>query len=108
MAQSSASEGSRFGMLNAEVEDDSSIKLFCDKLLALNNEYIIDENITCFCSLTGSSGASFTSIALASLLEDFSSNALLIENSSNFAIKDYLSIETNLSWKTAWNFIQKT
>jgi hypothetical protein len=103
LAQSSASEGSRFGMLNAEVEDDSSIKLFCDKLLALNNEYIIDENITCFSSLTGSSGASFTSIALASLLEDFSSNALLIENSSNFAIKDYLSIETNLSLLGAGN-----
>lgn len=103
LAQSSASEGSRFGLLNAEVEDDSSIKLFCDKLLALNNEYIIDENITCFCSLTGSSGASFTSIALASLLEDFSANALLIENSSNFAIKDYLSIETNLSLLGAGN-----
>jgi hypothetical protein len=97
MSQSSASEGSRFGMLNAEVEDENSIKLFCDKLLALNNEYIIDENITCFASLSGSSGASFTSIALASLLEDFSSNALLLENSSNFAIKDYLSISTNLS-----------
>jgi hypothetical protein len=97
MSQSSASEGSRFGLLNAEVEDENSIKLFCDKLLALNNEYIIDENITCFASLSGSSGASFTSIALASLLEDFSSNALLLENSANFALRDYLSISTNLS-----------
>ena len=47
--------------------------------------------------MSGSSGASFTSIALASLLEDFSTNALLFENSANFAIKSYLSISTNLS-----------
>jgi hypothetical protein len=97
MSQSSASEGSRFGLLNAEVEDENSIKLFCDKLFALNNEYIIDENITCFASLSGSSGASFTSIALASMLEDFSANAILLENSANFALRDYLSISTNLS-----------
>ncbi len=97
MSNSSASEGSRFGLLNAEVEDEASIKLFCDKLFALNNEYIVDENIVCFSSLTGSSGASFTAVALASFLENFATNSLLIENSANFSIKKSLDLNTNLS-----------
>ena len=97
MENSSASEGSRFGLLNAEVEDQTSTKLFCDKLLGLNNEYIIDENIICFASLNGAGGASFTSIALASMLEDYGTNALLFENSANFSLKNYLSLSTNLS-----------
>ena len=95
--QSTANEGSRFGMLNAEVEDEQSLKLFCDKLLVLDEECSIEENLVCFSSLSGSSGASFACIALTYLLEQYGSNAILLENSSSFSIRNLLSLDTNLA-----------
>ncbi|MDD9899125.1 MAG: hypothetical protein OXU45_09035 [Candidatus Melainabacteria bacterium] len=96
LPNSSANEGSRFGLVNAEVEDEQSIKTIADKLCPKKDrDYILEENITSFYSLSGGAGSSFIAILLSYALEQ--EKVLLLESNNNFSIRDSLQIPTQLA-----------
>ena len=98
LPESSPNEGSKFGLLNAEVEDQSSIKAIVNKLShKKQREYILEENISSIYSLSGGVGSSFMTILLAYVLNYYNQESLVIESSNTFTIRESLNIETNLA-----------
>ncbi len=98
LPESNPNEGSKFGLLNAEVEDQSSIKAIVNKLSPKKQrEYILEENITSIYSLNGGVGSSFITILLAYVLNYYNQESLVIESSNTFSIRDSLNIERGLA-----------
>ncbi|MBT6842686.1 MAG: hypothetical protein HOA17_02675 [Candidatus Melainabacteria bacterium] len=98
LPNSSPNEGSRFGLVNAEVEDETSIQSIVNKLAPKKSrDYVLEENITSFYSLNGGVGSSFITILLAYVLGQNSHESLVLESSNNFAIKHNLGIQARLA-----------
>ncbi len=98
LPESNANEGSKFGLLNAEVEDQSSIKTIVNKLCPKKHrDYICQENISCIYSLNGGTGSSFITILLAYILNFHNQDSLILESSNSFSIRDSLNIESGLA-----------
>lgn len=97
ISEANAHEGSKFGLLNAEVEDDQSIKALVDKVLIYETNIVIEENITSVLNLTGDSGASFVTLLLAYGLNLQQTHALVLETGNDFALKRYLNLDSGLA-----------
>lgn len=98
LPDSSPNEGSRFGLVNAEVEDEFSIKAIVNKLSPKKTrDYILEENITSLYSLNGGVGSSFITILLAYVLSQNSQESLVLESSNSFAIRDQLQLSSPLA-----------
>ena len=94
LPESSANEGSKFGLVNAEVEDDKSIASLVNKISPEGSQgYVIDENITAIYSLHGGVGASTISLALAEYFYQGKEKTLLAETTNNFGLKRLLNLE---------------
>lgn len=95
---SSPNEGSKFGLVNAEVEDAKSITSIVDKMPSKSQrDYILDENVISVYGMHGGVGASFITILLAHTLNHHGHNSLVLESSNTRAIKKYLNLENKLS-----------
>jgi cellulose biosynthesis protein BcsQ len=96
LPESSASEGSKFGLLGAEVEDELSIQRIVDKLPQANKRsYNIDEEIIAVYGMHGGAGASLLSTLIAYALGKSGLSSLLMELSpSASSIRDALVLET--------------
>ncbi len=98
LPESNPNEGSKFGLLNAEVEDHLSIKTIVNKLNPKKQrEYILEENISSVYSLNGGAGSSFITILLAYVLNYHNQESLVLESSNTFSIRDSLRIEPGLA-----------
>lgn len=98
LPESNPNEGSKFGLLNAEVEDQSSIKAIVNKLSPKRQrEYLSDENINAVYSLNGGAGSSLITILLAYVLNYYNQESLVLESSNTFAIRESLNIDTGLA-----------
>lgn len=98
LPDSNPNEGSKFGLLNAEVEDQSSIRAIVNKLNPKQQrEYILEENISSIYSLNGGAGSSFITILLAYVLNYYNQESLVLESSNTFSIRGYLNIDTSLA-----------
>lgn len=97
LPNSNVNEASRFGLVNAEVEDQSSINNIASKLVPKRHrEYLLDENITSIYSLNGGVGSSTITILLGYLLNYYNQNSLVIESSNNFTVKNLLNLNMDL------------
>ncbi len=96
LPNSSASEGSKYGQLGAEVEDELSLLRMVDKLpQAAKRSYLLDENVTAVYGMHGGSGASLLSILLSYALGKRGIGSLLMETSpAATSIRDTLVLET--------------
>ena len=95
---SSANEGSKFGLANAEVEDSESITNIVDKLPSKNmRDYLLEENVISIYGMHGGTGTSMMAILLAYMLDKQNHTSLVLESSTNKAIKNYLNINSRLS-----------
>ncbi len=98
LPNSSPNEGSKFGLVNAEVEDEKSITNIVDKLPAKDKrDYILDENVISIYSMSGGAGTSFISILMAYVLDYYSQETVLLESTNTNAIKRYLNLAPKLS-----------
>lgn len=98
LPNSNPNEGSRFGLVNAEVEDETSVQAIVNKLSPKKNrDYILEENITALYSLNGGVGSSFITILLAYVLGQNSQESLVLESSNNSSIKQSLQINSSLA-----------
>jgi hypothetical protein len=96
LPNSNANEGSKFGLLNAEVEDEHSIKTIAEKICPnKDRDYVLEENISSFYSLSGGAGSSFITILLSYVLEH--EKVLLLESNNSFNLRNSLTIPTQLS-----------
>lgn len=97
LPKSNPNEGSRFGLANAEVEDEYSIKDIVSKLPQKDiREYILDENIISIYGLNGGCGSSTLSILIAYVLDYYNQTSLLLESSNTLSIKKLLDLEDRL------------
>jgi hypothetical protein len=98
LPNSSASEGSKFGLVNAEVEDERSIKGIVGKLpRKKHRDYILEENITSIYSIHGGTGSSFMTVLLAYALSRFGQRSLILESSHDFTVKQMLRLDHSLA-----------
>jgi MinD-like ATPase involved in chromosome partitioning or flagellar assembly len=105
LLDSNPNEGSRFGLVNAEVEDAKTVMSLVDKVFIANSENNqLNENITVLYSLHGGAGASSISIALAEYLTNSQQKTLIAENSNNSSIKKLLRINPAHSFFSEENF----
>lgn len=96
LPESTANEGSRFGLVNAEVEDSKTIQGIVDKLPKKNTrDYILDENVLSFYSLDGGCGATMMTILAAYVLDYYQHDTLVLESSNTLTIKNKLAIRDN-------------
>ncbi len=93
-----ANEASRFGLLNAEVEDKVSIINLASKLLSRNSREKpeIEENITALYSPYGGIGTSSIAISMAYTLNRFEQSSILLETSTNQSIKNIFDLHDSL------------
>ncbi len=96
LPDSSASEGSKFGLLGAEVEDELSVQRIIDKLpQADKRSYNIDEEIIAVYGMHGGAGSSLLSILISYVLGKSGLSSLLMELSpSATSIRDALVLDT--------------
>lgn len=93
-----ANEASRFGLLNAEVEDKVSIINLASKLLSRNSKEKpeIEENVTAIYSPYGGIGTSSIAISMAYSLNRFEQSSILIETNTNQSIKNTFDLHDSL------------
>ncbi len=96
LPESSASEGSKFGLLGAEVEDELSVQRIIDKLPQADKRgYNIDEEIIAIYGMYGGAGASLLSILISYVLGNLGLTSVLMEPSpAATSIRDALVLET--------------
>lgn len=105
LSDSNPNEGSRFGLVNAEVEDAKSVMSLVDKVFVSNfNNNQLKENIIALYSLHGGAGASSISIALSQYLMSSQQKTLIAESSNNSSIKKLLRINSVHSFFSEENF----
>lgn len=94
-----ANEASRFGLLNAEVEDKVSIINLASKLVSRNSKEKpeIEENITALYSPYGGIGTSSIAISMAYTLSHFEQSSILIETNTNQSIKNTFKLHDSLA-----------
>jgi hypothetical protein len=98
LPNASLNEASKFGSLNAEVEDEQSIRHIASKIsIDKNQQYLYDELTISICSLYGGLGASHLAVLLAYTLGLTGHHSLLLESSNNFTLKKILNIDNNLA-----------
>lgn len=94
LPESSANEGSKFGLVNAEVEDDKTVLSLVNKISPESSqEYSIDENITAIYSLHGGVGASSISLILSEYFYQGKEKTLIAETTNNFGLKRLLNLD---------------
>lgn len=96
LPEANVNEASRFGLINAEVEDKESIKTLANKFFIEKAKVIdIEENIISVFSPYGGVGVSSISLLLAYTLDHLGKNSILIETSYQQSIKNLLDLGTN-------------
>ena len=96
LPDSNASEGSKFGLVNAEVEDDKTILSLVNKVSTKSKqEYEIDENIIAVYGLHGGAGVSCVTLMLAEYFYKQNQKTLIAEASNNFGLKRLLNLESS-------------
>lgn len=97
LPDSNPNEGSKFGLVNAEVEDECSIKNIVDKLPKKNKrDYLLDENVISVYGMHGGAGCSFIAILLSYVLSQNKQSTLLLESTNTRAIQRYLNLDANI------------
>lgn len=98
LSEANLNEASKFGLLNAEVEDQETIMKLPLKLGSIKYEdFNFTETTISICSLYGGLGASSMLLLLSYLLGQYQKNSLILESSNNFSIKYFLNLNTNLA-----------
>lgn len=121
IADANANEGSKFGLVEAEVEDKDSIKNLANKIYSKKQKNIeIEENIISFYSPYGGLGLSSLCSLTAYTLDHLNKTSLILETNENQTIKrnfgfgdslafsnqEQNSLNQDLDW--FYGFISKT
>ncbi len=98
LPDASLNEASKFGLLNAEVEDEHSLGNLSSKILINKpRQYLYNETTIAVCGLSGGLGASHIVVLMAYALGLIGQEALLLESTNNFTIKQILQLRSNLA-----------
>lgn len=99
IADANANEGSKFGLVEAEVEDKDSIKNLANKIYAKKQKNIeIEENIISFYSPYGGLGLSSICSLTAYTLDHLNKTSLLLETNENQSIKRLFEFGESLTF----------
>lgn len=94
LPDSSLNEASKFGLVNAEVEDEKSISTLVNKISSgTDQEFFVEENFSSIYGLDGGIGSSTIALILSEYLSKNSSKVLIAETTSNFSLKSLLKLE---------------
>ncbi len=100
LPKSSANEGSKFGLLGVDVEDESSILTIVDRL-PQQTRIPSEQNIISVAALHGGSGASLLSILLSYALGKMGHSSLLMDSSTGAtSLRDNLVLDPKPSFLT--------
>jgi hypothetical protein len=105
LSDSNPNEGSRFGLVNAEVEVAKSVMSLVDKVLIANlGNNQCSDNIISLYSLHGGVGVSSITITLAEYFSNIGKKSLIAETTNNFSIRKLLKVNPVHSFFSQENF----
>jgi cellulose biosynthesis protein BcsQ len=92
MPQASLNEASKFGKLNTEIIDLSSLSVMIDTLKAQDANILTPKKIHSIVSINGGLGASTLTILLAFAIHQYKKSTLILETNNKFSVRDLLGI----------------